>query len=381
MISNHVRALAAALAMGTAAFTLACVETAVVAEAATVRPAVGNALKAAIALANEGKGSAALAKVQEAAAVGNLTASEQQAVDQTKAYIAAKTGSGGSGKAKFVNDYNAGRYRDAIADAEQLRGQLTFNDQVVVAQAYYLSGDYSGAVRYLKGLGNSTQVLKLLVSAAFRAGDTDTMRDTLERLVEQTNDPTYWKDLLTSAGNARGMSDRQSFDLYRLKFRTGAMKGADDYSLLAQMALQFGVPGEAQQVEQAGDKAGVLSGEREQRLEALTAKQIAADQANLAKEEAAAAKAQNGDAYLRLGEDYLGYGRNDDALRAIQAGMQKGPSDKDAAQMLLGQTYLALGRRDDALRAFQTAAKSSNANQAMVGRLWALYVRSGGGKK
>lgn len=376
MKSNIFRAFGAALLIGSAGLAMAGAIAPTTALAATVRPAVGNALRAAISLAGSGNASAAMAKVHEAEAVPSLTPGEQSAIAQTRAYVEAKAG-GGSGSNKFVNDYNAGRYRDAIADAEALRkgGGLSFQNQVVLAQAYYLSGDYSSAVRYLKGLGSSTQVLKLLASAAYKAGDSETMRATLEQLVQQTGDPTYWKDLLTSASNARGLNDHQTLDLYRLRFQAGAMKDAEDYSLLAQMSLQFGVAGAAQAAEQAGVKAGVLSGDREQRLEALTAKQIAADQANFAKAEAAAAKAPNGEPYVKLGESYWGYGKYQDAVRCIQAGIAKGVTDKDNAQMRLGQAYLGLGQRDQAIKAFESVSKT-NTNGAMVARLWILYARS-----
>src|SRR4051794_407554 len=161
------------------------------AQAATVRPAVGKPLQAAIALANAGKGAAAMAKVHEAESVGKLTGPEQAAISQTRNFIAAKTGAGGSAlgcKAKFATDYNAGRYRDVVgADAACLRkgGGFDFQSQVIVAQAYYLMGDYSTAIRLLKGLGNSDQVLSLLMSAAGKAGDAATEGQVAERMVLQ----------------------------------------------------------------------------------------------------------------------------------------------------------------------------------------------------
>jgi len=56
-------------------------------------------------------------------------------------------GSADSLKVKFANDYSAKRFDDVIADAELLRkqGTLDLNIKSVVAQAYYLKGDYLGA--------------------------------------------------------------------------------------------------------------------------------------------------------------------------------------------------------------------------------------------
>jgi hypothetical protein len=53
-------------------------------------------------------------------------------------------------KAKFANDYNAGKYRDAIADGDMLKkyDSLTRQNQLIIGQAYYKAGDYPGCVKY-----------------------------------------------------------------------------------------------------------------------------------------------------------------------------------------------------------------------------------------
>jgi tetratricopeptide (TPR) repeat protein len=51
-------------------------------------------------------------------------------------------------KAKFANDYNAGKFNDVIADADILRknGVLDAQSQLIIGQAYYKARDYSGCV-------------------------------------------------------------------------------------------------------------------------------------------------------------------------------------------------------------------------------------------
>src|SRR5256885_10982900 len=109
MHSGVLKAVGLALLLGGAAMAPALTALAPAAHAATVRPAVGKPLQQAIALANSGKGSAAMAKVHEAEAVSGLTAPERAAISQTQNYIAATTGAGGSAlgwKAKFATDYH-----------------------------------------------------------------------------------------------------------------------------------------------------------------------------------------------------------------------------------------------------------------------------------
>lgn len=71
-------------------------------------------------------------------------------------------------KAKFANDYNAGRWRDAIADADMLReaGVLDAQAQLVVGMAYFKSGDYVGCVKHAETI-NSDDARELQARCAF----------------------------------------------------------------------------------------------------------------------------------------------------------------------------------------------------------------------
>lgn len=370
MTSNPLRALGMALLLGTATATMAVVATTTTAEAA-VRPAVGNALKAAISAAAAGKSSAAEASLHEAQSVPNLTSAEQSAIAQTRSYIESKASGGGSGaKGKFISDYNAGRYRQAIADADDLRkaGQLDFNSQVVVAQCYYLLGDYPSAISHLKALGDSDQVLELLLSASYKGGDSATMRDVAEKLVVQGK-TQYWTNLLTAAENTHGLKDHQQLDLYRLRFATNNMRGTDDYFTAAELALEFGCSAEAVNIINKGMTAKVLQGDRATRLLGLANGAVAKDNV-----QAAEAHAKTGDDLLKVGEDLTGAGKAPDAIAQIQAGIQKGVSDKANAQMRLGQAYLAAGQKDNAVRAFNSV--KDDPAWGVVAHMWSVYART-----
>ena len=67
-------------------------------------------------------------------------------------------------KAKFANDYNAGRFREVIADGDRLRkfNELDGQSQLIVGQAYYKAGDYAGCVKYVQGIFASETALALL---------------------------------------------------------------------------------------------------------------------------------------------------------------------------------------------------------------------------
>jgi hypothetical protein len=382
MKSKILQAVGVALALGAAALSPVSSGTFVSsAQAATVRPAVGKPLQAAIALANAGKGAAAMAKVHEAESVGKLTGSEQAAISQTKNFIAVKTGAGGSSlgcKAKFANDYNAGRYRDVVGgDAACLRksGAFDFQSQVIVAQAYYLLGDYGTAIKLLHGLGNSDQVLSLLMSAAAKAGDTQTEGQVAERLLLQ-GQSKYWTYMLAAADATRGLTDHENLHIYRIRYATGNMRNAEDYELLTQLALELHFPTEAVAVAQKGFALKILQGDRDTRLLNLAQAQEAKDTANLATLQKQANASKNGDLLLQYGEDLWGRGQYADALNAIQAGIKKGASKAPEAQLSLGVAQLSGGQKDAAIKTF--AGIKGDPPAEAVARLWSVYARSGG---
>jgi hypothetical protein len=76
-------------------------------------------------------------------------------------------------KAKLANDYNAGRFKDVIADADMLRkaGALDAMAQLVIGQAYFNAGDFPGCVRYAKTV-NSNDARELQARCAYEMGET-----------------------------------------------------------------------------------------------------------------------------------------------------------------------------------------------------------------
>ena len=390
MSSTNLRAIALTLLLATGCASGLTMVGPIAAEAAGgVRPQVGKPLEAAIAAANRGNASEANAAVRQAESVGGLTAAEQQAIAQTKNYIAAKTGnfSGGGGSAtaaaaKFAADYNAGRYTAVTGeDVDLLKKYNAFTpqDQIIVAQAYYLSGRAAQAVTYLKPLVSgphpSQDALNLLQSAAYKAGDNDTLRFALEKLVTSYPSQKSWGDLLQLSENAKGLRDRQTLNLYRLRLRTGTMKTADDYMTAAEMALEYGSAAEAANFVQKGLDAKVLSGDRAQKLLNTAKAQDAETLANFAKLAAAADKARTGDDAINLGEELSGAGRFQDAIKEIQKGIQKGATDKGDAQIELGLAYLGAGQKDAAISAFN-AVPQQDTNNAMIAHLWAIYAKN-----
>jgi tetratricopeptide (TPR) repeat protein len=346
----------------------------------TVSAHVGTLLQEAQAQAKAGNWRGAMAKVNEAEAAPNKTAADTDVISKMKNYIAVSSGDASIGgaagaKAKFANDYNAGKYRDVIADADALKKYNAFGaqEQLLVGQAYYKAGDFAGCVRYSKTIGGSDTALELLARCAYEVNDEVTQRQALEQLVARGGKPEHWKLLLKLGERARGLSDHNTLDINRLRLLTGGMSGKDDYISLGQFAMQFTFFAEAQAAMEKGVAAKVLTDDRSLRLLATAKAQAAVNLANEPKKLAAANAAPQGDELVTVGENMIGEGKAKDAIGVIQNGMKKPLKDANNAQLRLGQAYLAAGQKTEAKAAF--AKVKTPEKDAMVAHLWTLAAR------
>lgn len=381
MIAKSLRGLAAALVIAGAGLA----GTAGMAQAAGVRPTVGKPLQEAIDLAKHGKSREAMAKVHQAESVKHLTSEEKKVISQTEEYIAVKTGnfSGGvnsatTAKAKFAADYNARRYHDVITtDQNLLRkyGALDFQSQLIVAQAYYQSGDYKGAMAYIGHLGNSDQVQILKLAVAAKLDDSAAQSAAAERLV-LNGQSKYWTFLFAAAGRAGGLNDEQTMDLFRLRLLTGNMSNASDYTTATELAIQLGYPQEGVAIAQKGFDAKVLSGARPQRLLKLAKQRAAQQQAEMGKMMKQAAAARAGGDDVHLAEVYWGIGKYQEALAAAQSGLKKGAKNEAHARIVLAMAQIGLGKTRDAARTLARLPKSATKTEKTIANLWSVYARA-----
>ncbi|HWA68276.1 MAG TPA: hypothetical protein VG821_00390 [Rhizomicrobium sp.] len=381
MTAHELRTALTAILLGTATLGATAFALAAPAQAATVSAKVGTLLKEAQSLTAAGNYKAAMAKIDEAEAAKS-SPDDGAIINQMKQYIGVKSGDASIGgaagaKAKFANDYNAGKYRDVIADADLLRknGALDGQSQLIIAQAYYKAGDYAGCVRYIRSnLSNAGETaLELQARCAYEVGDDDTQRQALETLVARSGKPDYWKQLLRLSERTRGLSDHNSLDLNRIRFMTGNITTKDEYTLLAQLALQLGNATEAQTYIEKGMAAKVLNDDRSARLLSLAKSQAAANVADLQKNIAAAQAQPQGDALVKVGEQMIGQGKAKEAIGVIQQGMKKPLKDENNAKMRLAQAYIAAGQKADAVKVL--AGVKAPPNDAAVAHLWSLIAR------
>ena len=269
-----------------------------------------------------------------------------------------------------------GAIKSGYADAD------TF---LVVAQSYYQQNDYKNAreftgswIRDLEKRGQRPKenAIQIYVTSCMRLKDEACTAAGFEKLVTYYPDPAGWANLMQSLFATR--NDAAAFNAYRLATEVGAMRTGDDYTEMAQRAIEKGLPGEAQTALEAGFARKAFTEKRDvdrnTRLLATAKERAAADRAGLAKADKEAAAGKSADADLRVGQAYMSYGQYPAAVAAIQRGIGKGnASDPAEAQMVLGIAQLKAGNRSEATKAFR--AVKGDADIQRVAKLWSLRAQ------
>jgi len=157
------------------------------------------------------------------------------------------------------------------------------------------------------------------------------------------------------------------------------MKDPEHFKEMAQIALDQGLPAEAQAVlDQAVAKNLVKDARTADLFKRLREKAATAantDKAALATKESEAKASRTGDAFVRLGASYLSYGDAAKAIDALKAGIAKGNlAQRDEAGLLLGIAYLRINNKVEAQKAFKTVSNAEDSTMARIAKLWQLNI-------
>jgi len=262
----------------------------------------------------------------------------------------------------------------------------------LLPQALYLSNEFKAAAEELEprvaadeaaGRAPPEEMLRLLISCYVQLKDDAGYQRTLERMAVAYPKPDYWSELLSRATKQPGFSDRLWLDVYRLRFAAGLMRGADEYVEMANLALQAGYPSEALKVIDRGVSLALLGNGKDAAahtaLRERASKAAEKDSADLARAEAAAKGAREGDALVNVGLAYASAGQAAKGVQLMEQGVAKGGLKRaDEARLHLGQALWQAGRKDDAVKAL--AAVQGSDGTAALARVWSAFVRSPAGK-
>jgi tetratricopeptide (TPR) repeat protein len=376
--------------------------------AQSIGPKVGKPMKAAQDAMKAKNWAEALAKVKEAQAIEGKTPFEEYQINEFLGFILINQKDFAGAANAFEKNVNSGQVPAAeLNNKLKTLAQLTFQTkqypkaidytarylkavpgetdmQMLLAQAYYLQKNFKGAAEAAvpaivaterAGKKPDENWLLLLMRSNYELNDNAGISTALEKLVRHYPKPDYWDGLLSTMAKTGERNDRLTLGIYRLRLETGTLKRADDYVEMGQLAIDAGVPGEAQQVVEAGFANKLLdvpeSKARNERLLASAKKLVDADKATIATEDKAARAAPTGQADVGIGQAYLSYGQYDQAIEALERGIKKGGVKlPEEAQISLGIAYLKKGQKAQAQTAFK--AVTGDTPWARLASLWAL---------
>jgi tetratricopeptide (TPR) repeat protein len=261
----------------------------------------------------------------------------------------------------------------------------TPNDFLIMSQLYYLQKDCKNAVvwgdkalaQYHKAGEAPQEVLfQIKLQCASDAGDNAGTVAALYELVRLTNKTSYWNNLIRLERQDE-RDDANLLMIYRVMHDTNSMNADTDYIEMAQLLGDKALPGEAQMVLEKAMSSGIVKDEHKERTTRLLNSmktRADADKKGLPALDAEASKNPAGQLDVKLGEVYFGAGDYQNAVTAINRGIQKGQvKQPDEAYVYLGRSYAALKNYPEAKKAFgqlKTVPKIS----PRVLKLWETYA-------
>jgi tetratricopeptide (TPR) repeat protein len=255
---------------------------------------------------------------------------------------------------------------------------------IYVAQAYFESGQNKDAIRVMsetiaaaevRGQKPKEQWLLLLQSACAKIQDHACVSRQYEKLVTYYPKTDYWLNLTSSLTQLDNLNDTQQLNIMRLAAYVKVMKRPEQFKEMAQLALDQGLPCEAQTVLEGAFTGNIFKEQREKDVNTrLLDKARAAcspAKAALAQNEAKAQASTTGDDDVKVGAGYLTSGDAAKAVTVLQRGISKGKlANPDEAGILLGIAQLKTNNKAEAAKAFKTV--KADPTMARIAKLWLL---------
>jgi hypothetical protein len=318
---------------------------------------------------------AAQSEFEKALATGAATAEEKAQYTKTLFGIAASS-------QQFQKAIDYGK---EMADA----GSATPNDLAIIAQSYFQLKDCKNSAVWVDkavaasrkaGEAPKENLYLFKLQCASDASDNAAMIPVLTDLIKLNNKSSYWNTLLRIERQDE-RDDHNTLMLYRVMYDTNAMTVGSDYVEMAQLLGDAALPAEAQAVLEKAMAAGLITDAQKERTNRLLNSfktRADSDKKGQTQFDAEATKSPAGELDVKLGEVYYGLGDYQNAVTAINRGLQKGQiKHLDEAYVYLGRAQVALKNYPDAKKAF-AGLKSVPDISPRVQKLWELYAETVG---
>ena len=260
--------------------------------------------------------------------------------------------------------------------------ELSPNDPTVIMRAADLrlqNNDVAGALQQYRrameiqqaaGQTVTEELRKRVLAIAYRQRLPETLTLARELVMAYPN-PTNWRDMLVIYRELGGVEQPMHLDFYRLMSAAQALTSERDYIEYAEAAERGAMFGEVKSTLEQGLARNAITGNATYARQMLTSaeRRIAEDRQSLPAERTRALAGSNGEAILRLGDAYYGYGEYAEAAELYRAALQKGGVDANVVNTRLGAALARAGQAAEAEAAFQ-AVTGPRAELVNFWRLW-----------
>ena len=283
--------------------------------------------------------------------------------------------------------YQAKDYAGAVAYGQRLINLGTADEAVylLTIQSFYLQNDFKAseklAADYVAsmeagGKAPPDMALQLYASACIKQDDDACTLRALEKQARYFPKKETWPNLTLLMFRSGG--DANTLNVFRLSREMGGMVRGEEYTEMAQLALEKGLPGEAQSVIEEGKAKNIFTNKSNldlaTRLLGTAKAQAAADKPTLLVQDKEAAGRKNGEVDARIATAFLGYGDFERAVAAYERGLAKGNvRNPDEVRLNLGIAQLKAGNKEGAAASF--ASVKGDETLQRVARLWSLQTR------
>lgn len=272
---------------------------------------------------------------------------------------------------------------DALLLWFDLSEQPNADAYVLLAQGYYQVKKYDLALKNVEtaismhetaGKLPKEQWYNLARFLYFDKDDFDSALDVLNTLLIYFPKKQYWVQASHLYGEKK--DDKRQLALMEAAYEQGFLDRSSELVSMAYLYLNAEVPYYAGSVLQQGFEDELVDDKsKNYELAGSSWAQAREVAKSIPMMEKAAAKSDEGELYVRLGNVYLDGDQFSKAADSVEKGLKRGGVKRpDQARLVLGMSYFNLGEYDKARRAFREAGKDERS--AKYSQQWLKYITS-----